>query len=280
MASIARKLILGTLGGGGPALPLDGRSDVRLALSDALKLRSAYSGPCRRIRLASNAVHDIGFSGDRIDRADLYAKIGGASAWGLTRYDQSPAGSHFTQSTAAAQPRIADAGTVEQLGELPADRYGLASGMGYMGSGFAMAQPFTVIMTWMALTAPVSAEHTLLGRESNGSSYVYAPASQVRVQAGIQIIPAGHTINVPQLFGFVFNGGASRIVVNGAAAGPLNPGSDALSNILYLGYNSAAPARVLNGYMPELIILSGAVDDADIVKIQRAIAAPRGIVIP
>lgn len=260
--------------------PLDGYADVRLARSDAIKLRSAYDGPCKRIRLASGVMHDIGFAGNRLDRADLDSKIAGASAWGVTAYDQSPFDRHSTQSTAAAQPRIASGGALDLLGGLPADRYGLASGMGYVASGLAMPQPFTVIMTWMALGAPPSSEHTLLGREASGSSYIYAPGSQVRINAGVQIIPAGYTANIPQLLGFVFNGSASRIVVNGAAGGPLNPGSDALNNTLYFGYNGLLPARILNGYMPEFIILAGAVPDADIIKIQRGIGAPRGIIVP
>ncbi|PZQ82650.1 MAG: hypothetical protein DI549_10740 [Ancylobacter novellus] len=260
--------------------PLDGYSDVRLARSDAIKLRSANDGPCKRIRLASGVMHDIGWAGNRIDRADLDSKIAGTSAWGVTIYDQSPFGRHSTQSTAAAQPRIASGGVLDLLGGLPADRYGLASGMGYAASGLAMAQPFTVIMTWMAAGAAPSSEHTLLGRDGTGSSYIYAPGSQVRVQAGAQVIPAGFTVGTPQLFGFVFNGAASRAVVNGVASGALNAGTDALTSLIHQGYNPLIPARVLNGYMPELIIMGGALATADIINIQRAIGAPRGIVIP
>ncbi|PZP04981.1 MAG: hypothetical protein DI607_15175 [Sphingomonas hengshuiensis] len=260
--------------------PLDGRTDVHVARSDAIKLRSAYDGPCKRLRLASGATHDIGFAGNRIDRADLNAKTAGVSAFGVTCYDQGPAGRHFTQSTAAAQVRIANAGTLELLGGLPADRYGLASGMGYLASGLALAQPFTVILTWMAAGTAPSSEHTLLGRDGTGSSYIYAPGAQVRVQAGAQVIPAGFAVGTPQLFGFVFNGASGRAIVNGVAGGPLNAGADALTSIIHQGYNPLIPARVLNGYMPEFIVLAGAVPDADIIKIQRAIGAPRGIIIP
>lgn len=260
--------------------PLDGRTDVHVARSDAIKLRSAYDGPCKRLRLASGATHDIGFAGNRIDRADLNAKTAGVSAFGVTCYDQGPAGRHFTQSTAAAQVRIANAGTLELLGGLPADRYGLASAVGYLSTGLALAQPFTVIMTWVAIGTAPSVEHTLLGRDGSGSSYIYAPFTQVRVTAGVQSIPASFAVGTPQLFGYVFNGTASRAVINGVVSGLLNVGTDALTSILHLGYNPGAPSRVLNGYMPEFIVLAGAVPVADIIKIQRAIAAPRGIIIP
>jgi hypothetical protein len=262
--------------------PLDGFSNVVHASSDFLKLRSAYAGPCRRIRLASNALHDIGFAGAQIDRADLDSKIAGTSAWGVTRYDQGPAGLNFAQGTAAAQPRVANAGALDLLGGLPADRYGLASGVGYAGTGFTLAQPYTVIITWMATGAPPSAEHTLLGREASGASYIYAvtTSSQVRVNAGALAFPGTWAANAPQIFAFVFNGASSRAVTNGVAGGPFNPGTNALTDTLYLGWSPSNPARVLAGYMSDFIIMSGVVADADIIRIQRALGAPRGIVIP
>lgn len=270
---------IGLFGAGGRRALLDGYP-VLLALSDALRLRSAYRGPCRRIRLANNSLHDIGFAGALLDVGDLSAKVAGTGAYGVTRYDQSGFARDFTQSTAASQARIANAGTLDLLGGLPADRYGLAAGVGYVGSGMAQAQPFTVILTWMAAGAAPSTEHTLLGRDGTGSSYIYAPGSQIRVQAGAQVIPAGFTIGTPQVFGFAFNGASGRAVVNGVASGALNAGTDPLTSALYLGFNATTPARVLNGFMPELVILSGALPDADIINIQRAIGAPRGIIIP
>lgn len=259
---------------------LDGLSGL-VGVTGYQRMLASWRSPLIRVRRSSdNAQSDIYARADgHLDSTALRDFVGAGSGFVVTRYDQSGAGRHFTQATAAAQPRIVNAGTTELLGERPAERFGLASGVGYIGTGFTLAQPYTIIMTWMALGPPPSSEHTLVGREASGSSYIYAPGSQVRVNAGVQIIPAAYTANVPQLLAFVFNGGASRIVINGAAGGPLNPGADALNNTLYFGYNALLPARILNGYMPEIIIMAGAVPDADIIKIQRAIAAPRGIII-
>ncbi|PZP18449.1 MAG: hypothetical protein DI607_04960, partial [Sphingomonas hengshuiensis] len=114
---------------------------------------------------------------------------------------------------------------------------------------------------------------------AGGASYLYAPSNQLRAQAGVQVV-TGFTQGVAMVLAFVFNGMSSRWVVNGVSIGPVNVGADALTSILHVGYNSAIPGRVLNGHLPDLIVMSGAVPNADIIKIQRELGAPRGIVIP
>ena len=259
---------------------LDPLAENLFAVFSFQLLTSRATSPCIRVRRSSdNTLKDIGFFGGWIDVASLQDFVGSGSAYIVTFYDQSGWGRHFTQLTAAAQPRIVSSGVLDTCGGQPADRYGSSSGVGYIASGMALAQPYTIINTWMAAGAAPSSEHTLLGRESSGSSYIFAPSSQVRVQAGTQVIPTGFTIGSPQSFGFVFNGATSRAVVNGVSGGPYNVGTDGLTNSLYLGFNSSVPARVLNGYMPDLIILSGAIADKDIISIQRTIGTPRGIII-
>jgi hypothetical protein len=261
---------------------LDAYRAQLVAVRSPMLLLSPWSGPSQRVRRSTdNVLHDVPFRGEWRDSDDLAAFAGTGSAYVMTDYDQTGSGHDWTQAVAGAQPRVINAGAPELLGGQPAERFGLAPGMGYVSSGVGLAQPFTMIMTWMAVAAAPVTEHTLLGRDGTASSYIYAPNTQVRVQAGVQVIPAGFTQGVPMVFGFVFNGWpGSRAVVNGVPSGNLNVGTDALTALLYLGYNSLIPSRVLNGFLPDLIIMSGALPNADIIKIQRELGAPRGIVIP
>jgi hypothetical protein len=80
------------------------------------KLRTAYTGSAIRVRRSNdNTEQDIGFtsSGD-LDTAALKTFTGGFTATVTTWYDQSGNARNATQTTAANQPRIVNAGTVER----------------------------------------------------------------------------------------------------------------------------------------------------------------------
>lgn len=78
------------------------------------KRRSAYTGACLRVRRSSdNAEQDIGFSGWWVDEAALLSFIGANSGFVTTLYDQSGNGRHWTQTTAANQPRVVNAGVFD-----------------------------------------------------------------------------------------------------------------------------------------------------------------------
>ena len=82
------------------------------------KLRAAYAGSAVRVRRSNdNAESDIGFTalGD-FDSSALSTFVGANSAFIVTWYDQSGNGYNATQSTAAVQPRIVNAGTTQTFG--------------------------------------------------------------------------------------------------------------------------------------------------------------------
>jgi len=99
----------------GNALPLDNlASSLFAAFSTRLLLSTALSNPCIRVRRSSdNAQQDIGFAGRWLNVAALQSFIGAASGYLVTWYDQSGNGRHITNSTAATQPRIINAGTLD-----------------------------------------------------------------------------------------------------------------------------------------------------------------------
>lgn len=110
-------------GGSGFVGPLDEFAVPHRAHSFR-RLLASYTGPAIKVRRSTdNVEYDIGFTlGGDLDEADLLAKIGSASAYMVTWYDQSGNGRHLTQATAAAQPRIVNAGVVEVRGSKPACR--------------------------------------------------------------------------------------------------------------------------------------------------------------
>lgn len=110
-------------GGSGFVGPLDAFATPHRAHSFR-RLLTSYTGPAIKVRRSTdNVEYDIGFTpeGD-LDQSDLLAKIGSASAYIVTWYDQSGNGRHLTQATAAAQPQIVNAGVVVVRGSKPACR--------------------------------------------------------------------------------------------------------------------------------------------------------------
>jgi len=78
------------------------------------KLIAGYDGPLFRVRRSSdNQERDIGLSGDNTDITALKAFVGTASGYVTTWYNQNTAYPNATQTTAAAQPRIVNAGVVD-----------------------------------------------------------------------------------------------------------------------------------------------------------------------
>jgi hypothetical protein len=78
------------------------------------KLIDSYTGPLFRVRRSSdNQERDIGLSGDYTDITALKAFVGTTSGYVTIWYNQNTAYPNATQTTAAAQPRIVNAGIVD-----------------------------------------------------------------------------------------------------------------------------------------------------------------------
>lgn len=85
------------------------------------KLRDGYTGSAIRVRRSNdNAEQDIGFNGNNnFDETALTQFAGVNSCYVTTWYDQSGNGRNATQTTAANQPRIVNAGTIDKQGSNP-----------------------------------------------------------------------------------------------------------------------------------------------------------------
>lgn len=79
------------------------------------KQLTSYSGSAIRVRRSSDSTEqDIGFTaGNLLDTASLLSFAGSGSAYVKTWYDQSGGGKNLSQTTAANQPRIVNAGVLD-----------------------------------------------------------------------------------------------------------------------------------------------------------------------
>lgn len=94
---------------------LDGLSPLPRAVHSLRKLISTATTAIRVRRSSDNAEQDIGFTGDALDTAALASFVGANSAYVTTFYDQTGNGYPKTQTTAANQPRIVNAGVYDGM---------------------------------------------------------------------------------------------------------------------------------------------------------------------
>lgn len=102
--------------------PLDSyTTNLAGAWSVARRLLSSYTGSLIRIRRSSDsAEQDIGADAlGNLDVAAITSFVGANSAYVTTVYHQN-GGSNLVQTTAANQPRIVNAGTLDVIGGVPA----------------------------------------------------------------------------------------------------------------------------------------------------------------
>ena len=100
---------------------LDQLSVQSAAAYSLRKLRYGYSGNAIRVRRSSdNTETDIGFVNRLLDTATLLSFIGSGSGFINIWYDQTGNGYNLTQTTAANQPRIVNAGVIDSLNSKPA----------------------------------------------------------------------------------------------------------------------------------------------------------------
>jgi hypothetical protein len=100
-------------------LLLDDYSNAAAAYS-LRKLDKDYTGNAIRVRRSNdNTEQNIGFVGNDLDTTSLKTFVGVNSGFVTTWYDQSGNARNATQTTAANQPRIVNAGTVERVNTKP-----------------------------------------------------------------------------------------------------------------------------------------------------------------
>lgn len=111
------------LAGASSVGPLDAYTSGMVSAHSVIRrLLTSYVGSLVRIRRSSdNAEQDIGVTvAGVLDTAAITTFVGANSAYVTTVYDQSGNGRNYTQATAARQPRIVNAGTLDTNSGRPA----------------------------------------------------------------------------------------------------------------------------------------------------------------
>jgi hypothetical protein len=130
---------------------------------------SAYSGPCLRVRRASDSEEqDILFVGGAIDIASLETFCSGTDGFVTTWHDQSGNGNHVSQATTGNQPQIVTSGSiVRQDGKICVSTNGTSQFLSR--AAFATSAPLSIWVAAANMNTPPATANTSTVTFSNSA---------------------------------------------------------------------------------------------------------------
>lgn len=203
-------------------------------------------------------------------------------------YDQSGNGRHATQTTAAAQPRIVNAGLVEAMGARPAIRFVRSNNTVLNAPAFTLApnRQFMVATVFQQVVAASYARvwvagsnnfaQGFLGTSANGNLVLSIAGGSSTSAPLSSIVPTQTSpIVVSQVFGTAGQGAdVNAVRVNGGTNAVLSEQTGALSTGGYsIGNNGTTNVEGLDGYLPEVIFVAGAATANDRATLEQSQAA-------
>lgn len=238
-------------------------------------LRSAYAGPLVQVRRASdNATQDINPTGaGDLDETALLAFCGSSSCYVQTWYDQSGNGINATQSTAASQPQLVNAGTIQRMGSKAGVQIA-ANNQALVVSGITW-NAYTLSTVIRHASLPTDVRTLAIKRVSTATSeffwFVYSSNSNHITwdQNGTGTGARFDTGFTPSLgTNYVYSlvrplSGSNRTqYVNGVVRGTTATNGDVSNNLaLTIGNDPGIMTRGLDGTMGEFIVWTSALSD-------------------
>lgn len=235
----------------------EGAYSLRLLTAD-------YVGDAIRVRRSSDDTEqDIGFVDGELDTDDLETFVGANSAYITTWYDQSGNGNDAVMATAANQPRIVNAGTIETLTNgKPAIRF-IRSSSTRVAASFSLAQPYS--------ESTVARRNNAIGGNteviSGGAGYrgalaCIATTGYFQIQAGFDldtttVVPTT-TFNATT----IYNGENSKLYFNGDEIVSGHAGTDGMTGPYEIG-SWASGDNAADVLVSEKILFSGALSAED-----------------
>jgi hypothetical protein len=137
------------------------------------RVNSRYTGALIRVRRDSTgqAEQDIGSIGEALDTVALKAFVRNNSGYVTTWYDQSGNARNATQTTAASQPRIVNAGVVDRENGKPALNFNTTTdGLIYNASLFLGASQRSIIVVYKLNATPVNTTFSIFGQNLASST--------------------------------------------------------------------------------------------------------------
>jgi len=254
------------------------------------KVRSAYAGSAIRVRRSSdNAEADIGFVGIDLDTASLLAFAGSGSAFVVTWYDQSTNAQHATQTTAASQPRIVNAGALEVGGaSLGALRF-LAASNHHLSSPYLFGTAATVLASVHNLTrsaaATVIAERSATNGFPSPFQLDFAPTDRPRLFLRSDDGATASAVSAVSYFGAWLLltgvrevGTTSRVRRNASQLSSVNATLGATTaGATQIGAHIRSTTNGLDGWMREVIVYPSALSSADLATAEANMNAYGGM---
>jgi len=242
------------------------------------KVRCAYAGPAIRVRSSAvgNPTLDIAFtsSGD-LDTTALKTFVGSNSAFVTTWYDQSANGYHATQTTNASQPRIMNAGVIDQKNNRPSLNF---DGV----DDFLQNNSYSLLLngqtpTWNAVMVPLATNGTYAAivswRNAGGvvNQLEFGPSSNWNTSWWSNSnfsTTNGLTVNYGsfQILTSLYNSTSNQLYLNGTLSynntAQTNPAaistspSGCASTPLIIGDDNCCGGRFIKGYLFEVVLSS------------------------
>jgi Alpha-L-arabinofuranosidase B, catalytic/Concanavalin A-like lectin/glucanases superfamily len=245
------------------------------------RLRSAYGGSAIQVRSSAGGTTNIGFTfnGD-LDVPALMSFVGNNSAYVTTCYDQASGSSrNLSQGTAANQPRIVNAGTLEMLNGRPAMYFDGNDYLTYAtgGAAFYSSNALTAIAMFNvpAASTPTTDYSRILSAYNaanndwdnlNSSALLEAYGNYVRTERNSgSIVTPTYTYNVPTLASSKFSAGTGYVYLNGGLGSSLWWGTNnfSLTNVRLGGSSGLQSGETLLGYLTEAYLYTAALSDID-----------------
>lgn len=270
-------------------LALDKIQTQSAAAFSLRKLRDAYTGSAIRVRRSSdNAEQDIGFDASgNLNTSALSSFVGSNSAFIVTWYDQSGNGINLTNSTAANQPRIVNAGTIDQMGSRPSPRGDVTDfleGADAMGANANEVDIFLVTNLYSFINGANG--NTFFGLADSPRFQANMPWSDGNIYFDVAGTAAPNRLTITGQMAtntsYQFNithsvaQNIQRVRKNGTQIG--NDGSGHTIASAFTRVSRASPNGI-QGYYPEIIFFKGLVSDNEREVLERNQGAYYGITI-
>jgi hypothetical protein len=246
------------------------------------RLRADYLGAALRVRRSTdNAEADIGFNSvGGLDTVALLAHVGGGSGFLATWYEQSGNGRHATQTTAASQPRIVNAGVVDTLNGDPSLFFSGAQALVCGGTRFGDTINFSAVSTIRRDDATATQRSAWGNRTTAGrilrttlTTILYA-----HINAGSPTAIASANATAVVHSAVVESGVTTRHRVNGAGEQSVAASYVAANANMQIG-TQATGGEFFIGSIPEIIFFDAAISDADRLSLERNQGAAFGITV-
>ena len=193
-----------------------------------IKLRSAYSGNCIRVRRASdNAESNIGFVNDELDVTTLQTFCTGTNGFVTTFYDQTGNGENLVQASASNQLQIVNSGsviTITGMGTGAVARPAMLSTNKFLFRSFTapIAQPATLTAVHRLVSGDAFGDDWILGYAAPNLRYIAGGFAQQNINN-----------NDPSIQYWKLDGANSTVKRNSSSTATISLGTNSASSLVY-----------------------------------------------